>query len=58
MAAKLIVEKLKRTIETQNLIIDDLVRENYELKKILHSDDTHQNANINLCQTMQMSINC
>jgi cell division protein FtsB len=42
MAAKRVVEKLEKTIETQNHIIDDLVKENYELKQLLNNDTTHR----------------
>lgn len=42
MAAKRVVEKLQKTIESQNHIIDDLVKENYELKQILQHDKEPQ----------------
>lgn len=35
MAAKRVLEKLQKTIDNQNEIINELVQENYELKQCL-----------------------
>lgn len=35
MAAKRVLEKMQRTIEDQNSIINELVKENHELKQWL-----------------------
>ena len=43
MAAKIKFENANRLLEAQNNVIDDLLRENYELKKQMHQILTAKN---------------